>query len=586
MSGANEMAIRVANLSKMFKMYSRPADMFWELLTGRQSYRPFWALRDISFEVCRGQVVGIMGRNGAGKSTLLKIITGTLDHTGGSISVKGRISSILELGTGFHPEYSGRENIYLGGLMVGLTREEILGKMDWIIQFSELEDFIDQPFKTYSTGMQARLTFSTAVCIDPDVLIIDEALSVGDAKFQRKSFGKIEEFRKAGRTILLVSHNANTINSFCDLAILLESGRIFDQGEPHRISQVYYKLLFSRDLEDQPAPRSGPNAEELERMPPEIKLDANGIVREKGYAWRGDLSGVDVEGDTSGEPERSFYALVEDDAPLHPEHCLHDQIRQYGKGAYSHWGKSLLFSTSDNTDPRTNGRTYSLKRKDVLPARAEAAPAAAPGVSPDPITIGASGLAGLSEREALRRLALQKLGLDEAYGQKNPHQSKMGNGKAEILDFGIQDEEGNRAILLNSGAKYTLFMRTLFYEDVEAVTPGFLIRDIKGVDMFGTTTRVQQSAIRGQIRGDLVEARMKVTMRLTNGIYFLTFGVSDPYSETDVQYDLRYDALQFEVSQKSGIFATSVVDMAAQPIEERIITSLAGPSQHERCQVE
>ncbi len=580
MSGANETAIRVDNLSKMFKMYSRPADMFWELLTGRQSYRPFWALRDISFEVCRGQVVGIMGRNGAGKSTLLKIITGTLDHTGGSISVTGRISSILELGTGFHGEYSGRENIYLGGLMVGLTREEILSKMDWIIEFSELEDFIDQPFKTYSTGMQARLTFSTAVCVDPDILIIDEALSVGDAKFQRKSFGKMEEFRKAGRTILLVSHNANTINSFCDHAILLECGRIFDQGEPHRISQVYYKLLFSRDLEDQPAPRSGPSAEELEQMPPEIQLDANGIVRENGYAWRGGLSGVDVEGDTNEEPERSVYALCENDVPLHPAHCAHDQIRQYGKGAYSHWGKSLLFSTSDNTDPRTNGRTYSLKRKDALAARA-----AIPGVSADSIAIGASELDGQSERETLHRLALQKLGLDEAYGQKNPHQSRMGNGKAEILDFGIQDEEGNRAILLNSGAQYTLFMQTLFYEDVEAVTHGFLIRNINGIDMFGTTTRVQQSAIHGQIRGDLVEARVKVTMWLTNGIYFLTFGVSDPYSETDVQYDLRYDALQFEVSRKSGIFATSLVDMAAEPIEELMIASLARPC-HEGSQVE
>jgi ABC-type polysaccharide/polyol phosphate transport system ATPase subunit len=417
MSGANETAIRVDNLSKMFKMYSRPADMFWELLTGRQSYRPFWALRDISFEVCRGQVVGIMGRNGAGKSTLLKIITGTLDHTGGSISVTGRISSILELGTGFHGEYSGRENIYLGGLMVGLSREEIMGKMDWVIEFSELEDFIDQPFKTYSTGMQARLTFSTAVCIDPDILIIDEALSVGDAKFQRKSFGKIEEFRKEGRTILLVSHNANTINSFCDHAILLEGGRIFDQGEPHRISQVYYKLLFSRDLEDQPAPRSGPSAEELEQMPPEIQLDANGFVRENGYAWRGGLSGVDVEGDTIDEPERSVYALCENDVPLHPAHCAHDQIRQYGKGAYSHWGKSLLFSTSDNTDPRTNGRTYSLKRKDVLAARA-----AAPGVSVDP---------QVSEARAdLRRAALRKLGLHAPHCESTSRQARMGNGKA------------------------------------------------------------------------------------------------------------------------------------------------------------
>lgn len=239
-----EPAIRVKNLSKVFKLYSRPLDMISEFLTSRPRHRPFLALDDVSFDVQKGQVVGLLGRNGAGKSTLLRIIAGTLDASSGNVSVNGRVSSILELGTGFNREYSGRENIFMGGLIAGLSVEEIKEKEDWIIEFSELRDFIDQPFKTFSTGMQARLTFSTAICVDPDILIVDEALSVGDARFQRKSFGKIEDFRKSGKTILFVSHDMNSIRSICDVAILLEKGKILDMGEPDPVSKKYWKMLY------------------------------------------------------------------------------------------------------------------------------------------------------------------------------------------------------------------------------------------------------------------------------------------------------------------------------------------------------
>ncbi len=240
----NEPAIHVKNLSKVFKIYARPLDMVREFLTSKPRHRPFQALDDISFEVQKGQVVGLLGRNGAGKSTLLRIIAGTLDASSGDISVNGRVSSILELGTGFNREYSGRENIFMGGLIAGLSVEEIKEKEDWIIEFSELRDFIDQPFKTFSSGMQARLTFSTAICVDPDILIVDEALSVGDARFQRKSFGKIEDFRKSGKTILFVSHDMNSIRSICDVAILLEKGKILEMGEPDPVSKKYWKMLY------------------------------------------------------------------------------------------------------------------------------------------------------------------------------------------------------------------------------------------------------------------------------------------------------------------------------------------------------
>lgn len=234
-------AIRVAGLSKRFSVYASPLDHLRELLFGKVLHQEFWALRDVTFAVKRGEVVGIVGRNGAGKSTLLKILTGTLERTSGSIEVHGRISSILELGTGFHPDFSGRENVYLSGMCLGMPRNEVDAKIDSIINFSELADFIEQPLKSYSTGMQARLAFSTAIAVDPDVLIVDEALAVGDVRFQRKCFARFQEFRDQGRTILFVSHSVDTVDTICDRAIYIADGTVRAQGPTRAVTGLYLK---------------------------------------------------------------------------------------------------------------------------------------------------------------------------------------------------------------------------------------------------------------------------------------------------------------------------------------------------------
>ena len=237
-------AIRISGLSKVFRVWRQPHDMLLEALSGRRRHTEFQALTDINVDVAVGSVVGIMGRNGAGKSTLLRIVAGTLDATSGHVAVAGKVAAILELGTGFHPDYTGRDNVFLGGLCLGLTRAEIGRRFDEIVDFAELDDVIDRPFRTYSSGMQARLTFAVATSVDADVLIIDEALAVGDARFQLKSFDRVRRFRQQGKSILLVSHDINQIVSVCDRALLLEQGRVIADGHPGEVGNQYHELLF------------------------------------------------------------------------------------------------------------------------------------------------------------------------------------------------------------------------------------------------------------------------------------------------------------------------------------------------------
>src|SRR5207244_3345082 len=203
----------------------------------------FWALKDVSFEVRQGEVIGIIGRNGAGKSTLLKILSRITDPTEGRVTINGRVASLLEVGTGFHPELTGRENIYLNGAILGMTRAEIGRKFDEIVAFAEVEKFLDTPVKRYSSGMYVRLAFAVAAHLEPEILVVDEVLAVGDAEFQKKCLGKMSTVASGGRTVLFVSHNLTAIESLCHSCIALQRGRIFTRGSP---TDVLDKYLGSR----------------------------------------------------------------------------------------------------------------------------------------------------------------------------------------------------------------------------------------------------------------------------------------------------------------------------------------------------
>lgn len=393
-------AIVLKNLCKFYDIYRRPADLLIEFVTRMRRHTEFHALTDINMEIHRGETVGFIGRNGAGKSTLLKVIAGTLCKTSGELHINGRISAILELGTGFNPEYTGLENIYMGGICLGMSRAEIDSKLDSIIDFSELRDFINQPFKTYSSGMQARLTFATAIAPDPEILIVDEALSVGDARFARKCYDKIEDFRSSGKTILMVSHDMNTITSFCNRAILLERGRVIDEGNPKYVTMGYYKL---------------------------------------------------------------------------------------------------------NTAP--TGVVYS------------------------------------AEDDEKRDAVLIK-----------------NSDRAEVLDYGVRDLDGNPVPVLTSGEKYVFFVRCKINDTVERPGFGFLIRSRRGVDLFGTDTRRLESVpvrVPPLHKGDILEGTLEVTMNLTNHDFFLSAGIA----EDGNPIEFRYDGRMFTVRRTPGIQHASLVNM-------------------------
>ncbi|MBE5829966.1 MAG: ABC transporter ATP-binding protein [Butyrivibrio sp.] len=241
-------AIEVKNLTKVYRLYDKPMDRLKDSLglMRKKKYKEHLALNNVTLSVKKGETVGIIGTNGSGKSTILKIITGVLSPTTGEVNVDGHISALLELGAGFNMEYNGIDNIYLNGMMIGFSEEEITKRLDAILEFADIGDYVYQPVKTYSSGMFVRLAFAVAINIDPEILIVDEALSVGDVFFQAKCYHKFEEFKKQGKTILFVSHDLSSISKYCDRAVLLNQGVLLGEGTPKKMIDIYKQVLVGQ----------------------------------------------------------------------------------------------------------------------------------------------------------------------------------------------------------------------------------------------------------------------------------------------------------------------------------------------------
>ncbi len=342
MSSESGSTIRVSHLAKVYHLYPTPQDRIKQMIMPRfqrwlrrpvkQYYTEHEALRDISFSVGKGETLGIIGRNGAGKSTLLQIICGTLQATSGQVEINGRIAALLELGAGFNTEFTGRENVFIYGAILGLGHQEIAARFDEIADFAAIGEFIDQPVKTYSSGMYVRLAFAVSVCLDPEILVVDEALAVGDVKFQAKCFRRFEELVSRGTTILFVTHSTEQIVRHCDRAILLHEGGIACEGEPRTVSNYYLDLMFGVQRKESP---EAPAAQTTDARSGHDLLSGRFSDRpgynENEYRWGNRLAEIrdfhisqdGVTHETSLVSEKPFVVLVAVDFKEHFENPIY-----------------------------------------------------------------------------------------------------------------------------------------------------------------------------------------------------------------------------------------------------------------------
>lgn len=356
MSSNNEYAIQVQDVSKIYKLYDKPIDRLKESLslTHKNYHKDFFALSDISFNVKKGETVGIIGTNGSGKSTILKIITGVLTPTSGQVRVSGVISALLELGAGFNMDYTGIENIYMNGTMMGFSKKEMDEKLPDILEFADIGDFVYQPVKTYSSGMFVRLAFALSINVEPEILIVDEALSVGDVFFQAKCYRRMEEIRKNGTTILMVTHDMGSVIKYCDRVVLLNKGHYVAEGAPGKMVDLYKKILANQmdDLE-----------EELLEM-----NDFSGGMAD-GAAGAAGKAGADGSGNTTGNADGSKAAGTAGHAHKKHSGLMKDKITinpnrtEYGNGKAEIYDLGMFDERGNLTNLLLKGEYFTIKEK-------------------------------------------------------------------------------------------------------------------------------------------------------------------------------------------------------------------------------
>lgn len=405
--------IEIKNITKIYNLYNKPSDRLKEALFSRKSrHTEFAALNDVSFDVCKGEILGIIGKNGSGKSTILKIITNVLTPTSGECIVKGKIAALLELGAGFNMEYTGIENIYLNGQMIGFSKEEMDKKLQDIIDFADIGEHIFQPVKTYSSGMFARLAFSVAISVDPDILIVDEALSVGDVFFQNKCYRRFEEFRDKGKTILFVTHDMGSVIRYCNRCVLLNASKKVGEGKPQEMVDLYKRIMVGQ------------------------------------------------------------------------------------------WNESEeINSTIENSIDSTNINVNRLWKEQI---------------------------------------------------STNPDMEVYGDGRAEIIDFGIFSDSGNIGNNVYKGDYYTVKMKVRINDDNLNPIFAFKLRDVKGTELTGTNTMLEDIDTSHCKNGDIVTISFRQKQYLQPGQYLVSLGCTAFEGDQFVVYSRNYNCCVLGVVAQKG----------------------------------
>ena len=500
-----EKIISVDQVSKVYRLYDKPIDRLLESISLRKKsyHKDFYALRDISFSVGRGEAVGIIGTNGSGKSTMLKIITGVLSATTGKVESRGSICALLELGAGFNQDYTGIENIYMNGTMMGFSKAEMDEKLPAILEFADIGDFVYQPVKSYSSGMFVRLAFALYISIDPEVLIVDEALSVGDVFFQAKCYHRMDELKRKGTTILMVTHDLGSVMKYCDRVVLFHKGEKVGEGLPGQMVDKYKKILAGKD----------PHAEQFmeeQNFLGNVDGEATGTVNASG------TTGQDASTGNAGTTG------AEDKAGKTGAGTAGTTEKNVGKGIAATAGTANTVDTADIAEPASpEAGQHSLKPT---------------GFMKDHLTL-------------------------------NPSSQQYGNGKAEILDFGVLDKDGRPSNVLLKGEEFSIKERIVFHDDIAAPIFTFTIKDKRGMDLSGTNTLFEGKEIPAVKKGDEYFCTFTQRMNLQGGEYLLSISCTGFEEGEHTVYDRKYDITSITVlSNKNTV---GIYDMESEVTLER-----------------
>ena len=500
-----EKIISVDQVSKVYRLYDKPIDRLLESISLRKKsyHKDFYALRDISFSVGRGEAVGIIGTNGSGKSTMLKIITGVLSATTGKVESRGSICALLELGAGFNQDYTGIENIYMNGTMMGFSKAEMDEKLPAILEFADIGDFVYQPVKSYSSGMFVRLAFALYISIDPEVLIVDEALSVGDVFFQAKCYHRMDELKRKGTTILMVTHDLGSVMKYCDRVVLFHKGEKVGEGLPGQMVDKYKKILAGKD----------PHAEQFmeeQNFLGNVDGEATGTVNASG------TTGQDASTGNAGTTG------AEDKAGKTGAGTAGTTEKNVGKGIAATAGTANTVDTADIAEPTS-------------PEAGQSSPKPT-GFMKDHLTL-------------------------------NPSSQQYGNGKAEILDFGVLDKDGRPGNVLLKGEEFSIKERIVFHDSIAAPIFTFTIKDKRGMDLSGTNTLFEGKEIPAVKKGDEYYCTFTQRMNLQGGEYLLSISCTGFEEGEHTVYDRKYDITSITVlSNKNTV---GIYDMESEVTLER-----------------